>query len=151
MADVTIFTKAPEIEHGEKLVQSGKLEEALLHFNQIQAQGGGIPVVASYLGMLHALHQKQIFQGLEACKKAARLETDEPLCYLNLARVYLLGMNDRYHAVKAVHRGLRSRSSNRAHLFRFYKTIGIRRDPPIKFLHRDNPLNKTLGKITYKK
>lgn len=151
MADVTIFTKAPEIEQGEKLVQSGKWEEALRHFNLLHAQRGAIPVITSYLGMLHALYEKQAFQGLEACKKASRLETDEPLCYLNLARVYLFTMNDRYHAVKAVHRGLKSRSSNRDYLFKFYKTIGIRRDPPLKFLHRDNPLNKALGKITYKK
>lgn len=151
MADVTIFSKAPEIEQGEKLVQAGRLEEALRHFNQLQSQKGGNPVVASYLGMLHALHQKQTFQGLEACKKAAHLETDEPLCYLNLARVYLVAMNDRYHAVKAVHRGLKSRNATREHLFRFYKNIGIRRDPPLKFLHRDNPVNKVLGKLTYKK
>lgn len=149
MADLTVHSRSPEIEQGVQLVNEGKMDEAQRHFAALQAKLGPNPVVISFLGMLKALRDKQPFQGLEICKKAAAQEEDEPLCYLNLARVYM-AMNDRYHAVKAIHKGLRSRSANRHHLYTFYKSIGIRRQPPLKFLHRDNPVNKVLGKITFK-
>ena len=150
MADLTVHSKSPEIEKGVLLVDEGKLDEAQQYFTSLQAKMGPNPVVASFLGMLKALRDKQPFQGLEICKKAAALDDDEPLCYLNLARVYM-AMNDRYHAVKAIHKGLRSRNKSRDLLYAYYKAIGIRRQPPLKFLHRDNPVNKVLGKITFKK
>lgn len=149
MADLTVFSKSPEIELGVKLVDEGKMDEAQRHFSSLQDKMGPNPVISSFLGMLKALRDRQPFQGLEICKKAASQDDDEPLCYLNLARVYM-AMNDRYHAVKAIHKGLRSRSATRHHLYDFYKSIGIRRQPPVKFLHRDNPVNKVLGKLTYK-
>lgn len=150
VADLTITNTSDDIVKGVQMVDEGKLDLALRHFTSLQARHGQNPIFASFLGMLGALRDNQPFQGLEVCKKAVAQDPDEPLCYLNLARIYM-AMNDRYHAVKAIHKGLRSRNKSRDHLYAFYKSIGIRRQPPIKFLHRDNPVNKVLGKLTFKK
>lgn len=147
--DLTIVNTSEDIFKGAQLVEEGKLDLALRHFAALQAHHGQNPVFSSFLGMIGALRDSQPFQGLEVCKKAVNMDPDEPLCYLNLARIYM-AMNDRYHAVRAIHKGLRSRNKSRELLYTYYKSIGIRRQPPLKFLHRDNPVNKVLGKITFK-
>ena len=150
MADLTIVSNTQEIKRGIELVDSGSLDLAAQYFKQLQDQDRGAnPVVASFVGMLKALRDNQPFQGLEICKKAVSQDEDEPLCYLNLAKVYM-DMDDRYHAVKTIHKGLKYHHPSREHLFDFYKSIGIRRKAPVGFLDRNHPVNKLLGKMTYK-
>jgi predicted Zn-dependent protease len=149
MADLTIVNTSNEIMKGVQLVDEGRLEGALKHFSALQVAPDQNPVVASFIGMIKALRDNQPFQGIEVCKRAVSQDPDEPLCYMNLARIYM-AMNDRYHAVKAIHKGLRSRNKTRELLFTYYKAIGIRRQPPVKFLDRNHPVNKVLGKMTFK-
>ncbi|MCI4397300.1 MAG: hypothetical protein JHC34_00525 [Acidobacteria bacterium] len=147
MPDLTIVENSPQIKRGIELVDSGRLDEAAKHFSALwNAAQGQNPVIASFIGMLKAVRDNQLFQGLEICKKAVAQDADEPLCYLNLAKVYM-AMNDRYHAVQMIQKGLKRHTPTREILYRYYQSIGIRKKPPIGFLDRNNPVNKVLGKL----
>ena len=147
MTDLTIVQNSAQIKHGIDLVDSGRLDEAAKHFNALSNAAQGLnPVVSSFLGMLKAVRDNQLFQGLEICKKAVSQDADEPLCYMNLAKVYM-AMNDRYHAVQMIQRGLKRHTPTRDILYKYYQSIGIRKKPPIGFLDRNHPVNKVLGKL----
>ncbi len=147
MTDLTIVHNSPQIKHGIDLVDAGRLDDAAKHFNVLSNAAQGLnPVVSSFIGMLKAVNENQLFQGLEICKKAVSQDADEPLCYLNLAKVYM-AMNDRYHAVQMIQRGLKRHTPTRDILYKYYQSIGIRKRPPIGFLDRNNPVNKVLGKF----
>ncbi len=145
--DLTIVYVSPELTKGMDLIDRGELQRAFYYFQNMMDKEPSNAIAKSFLGYLTAVFQKRTYQGLEMCLQAIKMEDEEPLLYLNLARVYLL-MNDRYHAVQAIQQGLKFRHSPfRTNLINFYKMIGIRRKPPITFLHRDNPLNVILGKM----
>ncbi len=147
MTDLTIIQNSPQIKQGIALVDEGRFDEAVKHFSALWAASqGGNPVVSSFLGMLKAVRDNQLFQGLELCKKALAQDADEPLCHLNLAKVYM-AMNDRYHAVQMIHKGLKYHTPTRDILYKYYQTIGIRKKPPLGFLDRNHPVNKILGKF----
>jgi predicted Zn-dependent protease len=147
MPDLTIVENSPQIKRGIELVDAGRLDAAAKHFSALwNATQGQNPVIASFIGMLKAVRDNQLFQGLEICKKAVAQDADEPLCYLNLAKVYM-AMNDRYHAVQMIQKGLKRHTPTREILYRYYQSIGIRKKPPIGFLDRNNPVNKVLGKL----
>lgn len=147
MPDLTIVENSPQIKHGMELIDAGRLDDAAKHFSVLwNAAQGQNPVIASFIGMLKAVRDNQLFQGLEICKKAVAQDADEPLCYLNLAKVYI-AMNDRYHAVQMIQKGLKRHTPTRDILYRYYQSIGIRKKPPIGFLDRNHPVNKVLGKF----
>jgi len=147
MPDLTIVHNSPQIKHGIELVDAGRMNEAAKHFNALWAASQGAnPVVSSFIGMLKAVRDNQLFQGLEVCKKALAQDADEPLCYLNLAKVYM-AMNDRYHAVQMIHKGLKRHTPTCDILYKYYQSIGIRKKPPLGFLGGNHPVNKILGKF----
>ncbi|MFB3851267.1 MAG: tetratricopeptide repeat protein [Acidobacteriota bacterium] len=149
--DLTLVYVSPEVTKGMDLIERGELSRAYNFFQNYAEQEPNNPIPKSFLGYLTAVFQKKTFQGLELCLEAVKMEKEEPLLYLNLARVYVL-MNDRYHAFQAIQTGLKYRHSPfRSDLMNFYRHIGIRKKPPISFLHRDNPLNVVIGKMLRKK
>lgn len=149
--DLTLVYVSPELMKGIDLIERGELSRAYNFFQNYSEQEPLNPIPKSFLGYLTAVFQKKTFQGLEMCLEAIKLEKEEPLLYLNLARVYML-MNDRYHAVQAIQNGLKFRHSPfRNNLANFYRQIGIRKKPPISFLSRNNPLNVIIGKMMRKK
>jgi len=99
----------------------------------------------SYLGYGIAHLDKKYREGLKLCQHAIKLQIYEPDNFMNLARVYLLTRN-RDKAHQAVLRGL-AIDSEHAGLRRVCRELGIRKKPVISFLHRDNPLNQTLGRM----
>lgn len=149
--DLTIVYVSPEITRGIELIERGELSRAFNFFQNYSNQEPGNPIPKSFLGYLTAIFHKKTFQGLEMCLEAVKMEKEEPLLYLNLAKVYFL-MNDRYHAIQAIQTGLKYRHSPfRNELMNFYRQIGIRRKPPISFLPRNNPLNVIIGKMMRKR
>ena len=91
----------------------------------------------------------QAHQGLDMCQEAVRQDPREALCFLNLARVHLPA--GRPLPVRAsLHKGLKLRSPYRDFLVIFHSSIGRRRNPPLRFLSSNNPLNNLLGKLTWR-
>jgi hypothetical protein len=99
----------------------------------------------SYLGYGIAHLDKKYREGLKLCQHAVKMQVYEPDNYMNLARAYLLTRN-REKAHKTVMRGL-ALDADHPGLRRVWRELGLRQDPVISFLARDNPLNLTLGKL----
>ena len=105
-----------------------------------------IPGVAySFLGYGIARYQKQVKEGLRLCQHAVKTQFYHPECHLYLARVQMLAKN-RKGAVHAIAQGLALDPRNSA-LRALHGEIGVRKRPVIGFLSRNNPVNRTLGKL----
>lgn len=105
-----------------------------------------IPGVAySFLGYGIARYQKQVKEGLRLCQHAVKAQFYHPECHLYLARVQILAKN-RKGAVHAIAQGLALDPRNTA-LRSLHDEIGVRKRPVIGFLSRNNPVNRTLGKL----
>ena len=105
-----------------------------------------VPGVAySFLGYGIARYQRQVKEGLRLCQHAVKTQFYHPDCHLNLARVHVLAKN-RKGAVAAIAQGLALDPRNSA-LRALQNEIGVRKRPVVGFLSRDNPLNRTLGKL----
>ena len=86
--------------------------------------------------------------GLNLCRHAAGMETVEADVFLNLALAELQ-LQHRKRACRALAVGLRIDPRHKG-LLKLRSKIGMRRRPVIRFLKRDHPLNKWLGKATYR-
>jgi hypothetical protein len=109
---------------------------------------GKFPSLAlSYYGLCLALHKGKIRDGAEFCQLAIDKEFYNSEHYLNLARIWLAGRSRR-KAVDAIQRGLAIDPLHPV-LKRLQDEIGRRRKPVLAFLHRDHPLNVTLGRMRH--
>ncbi len=105
-----------------------------------------VPGVAySFLGYGIARYQRQVKEGLRLCQHAVKSQFYHPDCHLNLARVHVLAKNRR-GAVAAIAQGLALDPRNAA-LRALQNEIGVRKRPVVGFLSRNNPVNRTLGKL----
>lgn len=85
--------------------------------------------------------------GLNLCRNAAGRETLRAAVFLNLALAEL-HFSHRKRACSAVTHGLQL-DPRHAGLLKVRGRMGVRREPCVRFLKRDNPLNRWLGKATY--
>jgi tetratricopeptide (TPR) repeat protein len=97
----------------------------------------------SFLGYGIARIEGRVTEGLKLCQHSIKLEFYQPENYLNLARTHLMTKNRR-EAVEAIRRGL-AIDPNNLELKALARELGVRRPPVIRFLSRDNPLNRLLG------
>jgi len=102
----------------------------------------------SYLGYGIALREQRLDEGLKLCKHSVKIEFFHPENYWNLARTCLLA-KDRRGAVRAVREGLKI-DPHSEELLELQKEMGLRRSPVLRFLSRDNPLNRFLGSVRHK-
>lgn len=130
------------------LVDRGQLNQAKRLFEGYLETNPDSALALSFVGMLKCVVEGQANEGVDLCQKALRKDPRESLCYLNLAKAYLT-RGDRYSCIRTLHRGLKIRSPHREYLLVFHKTIGVRRQPIIRFLARNNPLNNLLGRLTW--
>ena len=131
------------------LCRSGDWDGGLLYLGRLAESGepsDGLPgLFYSYLGYGIARCQGKVKEGLKLCKHSIKVEFYEPENYLNLARTCILG-KDRPGAVRAVRDGLKVDPQN-LDLLTLYRDLGIRKEPVLPFLSRNNPLNQLLGRI----
>ncbi|MGC8762381.1 MAG: hypothetical protein ACP5VN_01905 [Acidobacteriota bacterium] len=149
MADLEMVDLPPRLKEGIELLDRGLTFDAQTVFEGYLEAHPDSALALSFVGMLRACAGAPPSEGLDLCQQAVRQDPDEPLCYLNLAKAYMAN-DDRYQCVRTIHRGLKYRSPHRQRLLDFYRTIGIRRKPPLPFLSRDNPLNEFLGRLTWR-
>lgn len=100
------------------------------------------PLMHSYLGYCIAKERGQVRKGRDLCLSSIELEPENPVHYLNLAKVYQVG-GEKVEALAALRKGMAAGGSEE--IVALLETIGLRKPPPISFLSRDNPLNKYLG------
>jgi tetratricopeptide (TPR) repeat protein len=101
----------------------------------------------SYYGL--ALVLSGDAKGLDHCRRAAQADAQDADIYYNLAQAELR-LRNRGAAVEAVAAGLRIAPQHQK-LLKLRATLGVRRPPFFSVLGRDNPINKLIGKLTYRR
>ncbi len=122
------------------------LAEAYRHLGK-EHQRLSAPLLSHY-GLCLALHRGRIKEAAEFCTFGIEKDRFNPDAYYNMARVWLAGRSRR-KAVDAVERGLAVDAHHKG-LRELQREIGVRKTPVLPFLHRDNPLNVSLGKMRAK-
>ena len=102
------------------------------------------PLHKSFLALCIARERGQINKAIAICNEAIEADPDNTVLYLNLGKVHLLRGNSE-EAISTFREGLK-RGAN-AQIVAELQRFGTRRPPPLKFLERDNPINKYLGII----
>jgi tetratricopeptide (TPR) repeat protein len=137
-------------------LRDGRQKEAFVLLQRAAVCYPHNPVVLSYFGCLQTLVDKKYRSGIETCKQAIALlrnsEEEEKenlysLFYLNLGRAYLAA-GKKQDAINAFTTGLKHDSGN-ADLHQELRGLGRRKQPPISFLERSNPINKLIGMILH--
>lgn len=105
------------------------------------------PIYLSYYGLIVALGEGFLQDGITFCKAAIQRAPYEVDPYINLARIYQKSQQ-RQKALEALVQGLSYAPGNPA-LKNEMRRMGTRRKPIFPALSRDNLLNKALGKLTY--
>jgi tetratricopeptide (TPR) repeat protein len=115
------------------------------------------PLLLSYYGHLQAVAIAKYRTGIEACKRAIALAGEQGLfgeeklyavLYLNLGKTFFAaGMKQ--DAIEAFRKGLKFNSHN-VELLKELRGMGARKETPVSFLGRSNPINKYLGKVLSK-
>jgi hypothetical protein len=101
----------------------------------------------SYLGFGIAYREGRIREGLDLCRHACRISFYEPENLINLARTSLIA-GQRGEAWRAIRRGYALDSSNRV-LRKLHSKLGVRKRPVLRFLGREHPLNRLLGRLRH--
>jgi hypothetical protein len=91
----------------------------------------------------------RLAEGLRLCREAADVVFWEPRVFEHLARLEIEA-GSRSRALDAVRRGLNLAPGDRD-LLAIRRWLGVRRKPPIGFLHRENVLNQLFGRLTYRR
>jgi tetratricopeptide (TPR) repeat protein len=140
----------PEFIQGQRSFRQGDLKAALASFKSACHATADTHIYAhlytSYLGLTQVLLND--LSGLNLCRRAAAEESRRGEVFENLARAELK-LGHRKQACDALRRGLKLDRASPA-LRALREEIGVRRNPILGFLDRDNPLNRYLGKLTYR-
>lgn len=140
----------PDFIQGQRSFRQGDLKTALACFKSAYQATADEHVYAhlymSYLGLTQVLLND--VSGLNLCRRAAAEETQRGEVFENLTRAELK-LGHRKQACDALRRGLKVDRAN-ASLKALREEMGMRRNPILGFLDRDNPLNRFLGKLTYR-
>lgn len=129
------------------LCRAGEWDSGLYHLGKLAETGErAMPgLFYSYLGYGIARCQGKVKEGLKLCQHSIKVEFYESENYFNLARTYLLD-RDRSGAVRAVRKGLKVDPQS-LELLALYRDLGIRQEPVIPFLSRNNLVNQVLGRL----
>ena len=150
MAPVSDAMRA-HVEDGLRLCRAGDWNKGLpVLAAAIENRGVAeqVPGLAySWLGYGVARFQGKHREGLRLCEHAIKIQYYEADNHWNLARVHVLAAN-RKLAVQALERALKLDPDHEG-LLALKNEIGLRRSPVFKWLDRDHPLNRLLGRLRH--
>lgn len=132
------------ITQGIYAAERGNFLLGLVHF-EAAAKIEKTPTVCSYLGLCQAGEHRRFHRALSLCGDACKKEPANSVHYLNLGRVYLMA-EQKSNAIWVFRRGLKMGRNPR--IIAELKKLGLRRQPVMMALPRENPLNKYLGLLT---
>lgn len=120
---------------------AGDTQSALAMLERALKQGDN-PSWHSYLGYCIAKERGQVKKGSELCLDALKLEPDNCVHHLNLAKVHLIA-GQKPEALRVLREAMALGGS--AEIVALFGELGARKPSVLPFLSRDNPLNKGLG------
>jgi tetratricopeptide (TPR) repeat protein len=135
---------------GIRLLETSHLEEAATLFEAaltLEKKSGSEPSprLLSYCGYTMAFARKKYMDGLQLCKTAVEKEFYNPDLFYNLGEIYL-ARGDKKNAHAAFTRGL-ALAPEHAKICARIREMGVRQNPVLPFLDRDNVLNRFLGAL----
>lgn len=133
---------------GLTFLRDNRLVEACNAFRRAVKEDSGNPRYLSYYGLIVGLLEKDVPRAINLCRAAINHAPYEAELYVNLSRVYR-EVGQRLKALDTLREGLGYETDNPLLLMEL-RRMGIRRKPPLSFLARGNPLNKFIGKLTYR-
>lgn len=101
----------------------------------------------SSLGLCIAKERGQLKKGRDLCGNSLALEPENPLHYLNLAKIQLMSGHET-EALELLREAMSKGES--AEIVDLLGAIGPRKPPVFAFLSRDNPLNKWVGLLLHR-
>ena len=138
------------IDSGKMAMDSGSIEDAHRLFREAYEKNPNDPHAMSYYGYTISQVEDKAHRGLELCQQAIKTSVIDPHFFLNIAMIYIK-LGRKREAVGAFKKGLQIDRSNKKIHETWKNTLGIRRKPAIGFLDRSNPINKFLGKSSWKR
>ncbi len=135
-----------EFARGLAAFRKGNSPAALTHFEKA-AQLAALPLHLSYLGYCIARERGQLKRGIALCQDALAHEPAHAVHFLNLGRIHLVAGN-KLEAIRIFREGLSHGPSQE--LVAELDTLGTRKPPVIKALHRNNPITKYLGMLLHR-
>lgn len=143
MADIDA---CKEFDTGLASFKAGNILRALGHFEKAMAEHP-TSLCASYYGYCMAKERGHVTRGIALCLESLEKEPDNPVHYLNLTRIHLLGQN-KVDALAVLRQGMQHAPD--PEIAALLEVVGIRKPPVVPFLHRDNPINLYLGLLLSK-
>jgi tetratricopeptide (TPR) repeat protein len=126
---------------GEEALEKGNHLSALSSFEKAVRMECH-PVHCSFMAVCIAKERGQHIKAMDICRNALKMEPENSLHYLNLGRINLL-MGNKSEAIRNFREGLNiERNLN---IINELNQLGTRRPSVIRFLKRENPINKLLG------
>lgn len=105
------------------------------------------PLYCSNLAICLAKERREFKKAISLCNEAIKKDPKNSLHFLHLGRIHLLA-NQKRDAIRIFNMGLRF-GENRDIIAELNK-FDRRRSPLVPFLDRGHPVNKILGKLTYR-
>jgi len=150
--------KLEYLREANRFFKVGDVRSALKTLRAGLAEYPADPFLLSYCGLLLCLADGDYAGGINLCREAVGrlrdsmpfgVDTYLPVLYLNLGRAYL-SAGDKQEALTTFRRGLSVDPKNRD-LADEVRRLGIRKEPPLGFLGRENVLNKYIGLLFRKR
>jgi tetratricopeptide (TPR) repeat protein len=132
---------------GLDLLKRNRLGESANAFRLAFKKDPENPRYLSYYGLIVALAEDNLQDGINFCRAAIHRASFEPDFFVNLSKVYIKA-GQRKKALETLVEGLNFDKSETRIMVEM-KRIGVRRKPILRFLPRNHVLNKALGKFTY--
>lgn len=131
------------LEKGLAFLKAGNRLGALASFERAFIDNK-TPELQSYIAFCIAMERGQISDAIKLCENAILQDPQNPVIYLNMAKVYQKAGNQS-RCLEALRNGL-SFGEN-AEIRALLEKLGTRNRPPFPFLSRSNLLNKITGII----
>jgi tetratricopeptide (TPR) repeat protein len=134
--------------HGIEYYRRNRLQEAANSFRAAFKDNPENPLYLSYYGLIVALQENCLQDGITFCRAAIQRAPYEADLYLNLSRIFQFA-RQRQKALETLVQGISSVPDNQ-NLKKEMKRMGMRRKPFFQGFSRDHLLNRFLGRITYR-
>lgn len=102
----------------------------------------------SYAGLCIALERNEFLVGEHLCNASIEHDEDNPVHYLNLAKVYLAA-GKKAEALETLRQGMSRGGDER--ILSLLSQLGTRNPPVFSFLKRSHPLNKYMGILLHRR
>ena len=135
-------------EEGLAAFASRDLTRAHAAFERAHRRDPREPAYMSWYGLTLVLVERNSNLGVSLVDQALRVSGPSPELLLNSARAHL-ALKQRERAVRAIGRGLELWPDD-ARLVAARDALGWRSPPVLRFLSRNNPLNRLLGRMRHR-